>query len=138
MPVDPQHPEDKIIDMLQSGNVCTVIFDQVELSMVRRIQRGTKNDIPWFEFKNTEQQIFTSNYWEVTEDTDPAYIYFTSGSQGKPKGIIGQAKGLAHFIKWEASEFNINQSVRIAQLTPPYHDPFLRDILLPLYTGGTI
>ena len=138
MPVDPRHPEDIIIDMLQASNVCTVIFDQVELSMVKRIQHATKNDIPWFEFKNIEQQILASNYWEVTEDTDPVYIYFTSGSQGKPKGIIGQTKGLAHFITWEASEFNINQSVRVAQLTPPYHDPFLRDILLPLYTGGTI
>jgi non-ribosomal peptide synthetase component F len=29
---------------------------------------------------------------------DPAYIFFTSGTSGNPKGILGNHGGLAHFI----------------------------------------
>lgn len=69
---------------------------------------------------------------------DPAYIYFTSGTTGQPKAIYGRNSGLAHFIKWEISRFNISQNIRVSQLTPPGHDPFLRDIFVPLFVGGTI
>lgn len=70
---------------------------------------------------------------------DPVYIYFTSGSStGQPKAVVGKNCSLAHFIDWEISEFHIESGVRVSQLTPPIHDPYLRDIFIPLFTGGTI
>ena len=69
---------------------------------------------------------------------DAAYIFFTSGSTGKPKGILGQHRGLAHFIKWQRETFNVGPKDRCTQLTGLSFDALLRDIFLPLTSGGTL
>jgi amino acid adenylation domain-containing protein len=69
---------------------------------------------------------------------DMCYIYFTSGSMGKPKGIAGRLKGLDHFIRWELQTLALPDAVRVSQLITPTFDAFLRDVFVPLCSGGTI
>jgi fengycin family lipopeptide synthetase D len=69
---------------------------------------------------------------------DKINIYFTSGTTGQPKAVIGKNESLVHFITWEVREFNIDETKRVSQLTSQCHDPFLRDIFVPLCVGGTI
>jgi len=69
---------------------------------------------------------------------DPSYIYFTSGSIGRPKAILGRSKGLDHFIRWEIKTFGLEEGTRVSQLTTPIFDPFLRDIFVPLCAGGVV
>ena len=69
---------------------------------------------------------------------DLAYVYFTSGSTGVPKGVIGNNRGLSHFIEWEITTFGIDKSSRFSQFTNPGFDVFMRDIFVPLCAGGTI
>lgn len=66
------------------------------------------------------------------------YIYFTSGSTGIPKGVLGRHRSLHHYLQWQIEEFNIDETCRCSQLIPPTFDPFLRDIFVPLTVGGTI
>ncbi|MDQ1351767.1 MAG: Amino acid adenylation protein, partial [Acidobacteriota bacterium] len=69
---------------------------------------------------------------------DKINIYFTSGTTGQPKAVLGKNEGMAHFIAWEIKEFNIDETKRVSQLTSQCHDPFLRDIFTPLCAGATI
>jgi amino acid adenylation domain-containing protein len=69
---------------------------------------------------------------------DPAYIFFTSGTTGIPKAILGCQKSLSHFLAWQKSTFDVGPSDRCAQLTRLSFDVILRDIFLPLISGGTI
>ena len=69
---------------------------------------------------------------------DPAYIFFTSGTTGKPKGVLGCHKGLSHFINWQRQTFDITSEDRVAQLTGLSFDVVLRDILMPLSSGATL
>jgi amino acid adenylation domain-containing protein len=69
---------------------------------------------------------------------DPIYIYYTSGSTGTPKAILGRAGGLLHFIDWETETFAIDKTFRFSQLSAPGFDAFLRDVCVPLCTGGTV
>ncbi len=67
-----------------------------------------------------------------------AYIFFTSGSTGAPKGVLGTHLGLAHFIEWQRSSFQIGCGDHTAQLTALSFDVVLRDILFPLTSGACI
>ncbi|MFL6293378.1 MAG: amino acid adenylation domain-containing protein, partial [Thermoanaerobaculia bacterium] len=66
---------------------------------------------------------------------DPAYVFFTSGTTGRPKAVLGRQKGLSHFLVWQRETFGIGPGDRAAQLTGLSFDVVLRDILLPLTSG---
>ncbi|MCP5015771.1 MAG: amino acid adenylation domain-containing protein [Ketobacter sp.] len=69
---------------------------------------------------------------------DAAYLFFTSGTTGKPKGILGTHQGLAHFLHWQQETFAIGPADRCAQLTALSFDVVLRDIFTPLTSGATL
>lgn len=72
------------------------------------------------------------------EPDDMCYLYFTSGSTGKPKGIAGRLKAISHFINWEITTLGITEGTRVSQLITPTFDAFLRDIFVPLCSGGVV
>ncbi|MGE3275231.1 MAG: amino acid adenylation domain-containing protein [Vicinamibacterales bacterium] len=76
---------------------------------------------------------------EVREGTgDPAYVCFTSGTSGVPKGVLGSHQGLAHFLDWQARTYAVVPDDRVGQVTSPSFDVFLREAFLPLTCGATL
>jgi len=69
---------------------------------------------------------------------DLAYIFFTSGSTGEPKGIAGRYESIWHFIDWEIATLGVAAGCRVSQLTSPGFDVIMRDLFVPLATGGCI
>ena len=69
---------------------------------------------------------------------DPAYIFFTSGSTGEPKAILGRHKSLGHFLNWQRTRYGITPEDRVSQLIGLSFDPMLRDVFLPLTSGATL
>lgn len=76
--------------------------------------------------------------YPVAEADDSMYVYFTSGSSGVPKGIVGRNESLIQFLQWEITTFGVTAGSRFSQFISPYFDAYLRDILVPLLAGGTI
>ena len=71
-------------------------------------------------------------------DFDHAYVYFTSGSTGVPKGILGTHRGLSHFVTWQRDRFEVRPGDRVALLKTISFDPVLRDVFTPLIAGATV
>jgi len=67
-----------------------------------------------------------------------AYVFFTSGTTGTPKAVLGTHAGLAHFLEWQRTAFGVGPGDRVAQLTGLSFDVVLRDVFLPLTSGATL
>ena len=68
----------------------------------------------------------------------PAYVAFTSGSTGRPKAILGPHAPLPHFLAWHCGSFGLGEADRFSLLSGLAHDPLLRDLFTPLWSGGTL
>jgi len=68
----------------------------------------------------------------------PAWIAFTSGSTGEPKGIVGSHRPLSHFLDWHERTFELGEDDRFSLLSGLAHDPLLRDVFTPLWVGGEL
>ncbi|WP_031507117.1 non-ribosomal peptide synthetase [Streptomyces megasporus] len=74
----------------------------------------------------------------VHDPDDAAYIFFTSGSTGRPKAIVGRMQGIDHFVRWETELLGVGPKWRVSQLSSPAFDAILRDLFVPLVSGGTV
>ncbi|SOD91582.1 aminotransferase class I/II-fold pyridoxal phosphate-dependent enzyme [Streptomyces sp. Ag109_G2-15] len=69
---------------------------------------------------------------------DPAVLTFTSGTTGLPKGVLGRYGSLTYFFDWMDRNFGPLAGARFGMCSSIGHDPLQRDIMTPLYLGGTI
>jgi len=69
---------------------------------------------------------------------DLAYIAFTSGSTGAPKGVMGRHGPLTLFSAWAVEEFGLDERDRFCMFSGLAHDPLHRDIFTPLQLGGRV
>ena len=90
------------------------------------------------EVLDRQEAAATGIPYPVYDEEDSVYIYFTSGSTGVPKGIVGKNCSLLQFLQWEIATFDIGNTTRVSQFISPYFDAFLRDVFAPLLAGGTL
>jgi amino acid adenylation domain-containing protein len=64
-------------------------------------------------------------------------IYFTSGSTGAPRAILGRLSGIDHHIEWELDFLGHVAAQRGTILHTSSYDAYLPDVLVPLCAGGT-
>lgn len=73
----------------------------------------------------------------VGPDSIPT-LSFTSGSEGRPKGVRGRHFSLAYYFPWMAENFNLTPNERFTMLSGIAHDPIQRDIFTPLFLGAQL
>lgn len=73
----------------------------------------------------------------VGPDSTPT-LSFTSGSEGKPKGVRGRHFSLAYYFDWMAQRFGLSEKDKFTMLSGIAHDPIQRDIFTPLFLGAQL
>ena len=71
-------------------------------------------------------------------DTDPAYVLFTSGSTGVPKGAVLNHRSVLAYIKWYADTFKIDEDTVFGSQTPFYFSMSVSDVYSTVYSGATL
>jgi D-alanine--poly(phosphoribitol) ligase subunit 1 len=70
--------------------------------------------------------------------SEGAYIMFTSGSTGFPKGAVITHANLINFIAWGQNEFGITQDDIMTNANPIYFDNSVFDFYVALFSGAQL
>ncbi|KAG8531758.1 putative NRPS-like protein biosynthetic cluster [Bacidia gigantensis] len=73
----------------------------------------------------------------VGPDSNPT-LSFTSGSEGRPKGVLGRHFSLAYYFDWMSQRFSLSAQSKFTLLSGIAHDPVQRDIFTPLFLGASL
>ncbi len=68
----------------------------------------------------------------------PAYILFTSGSTGEPKGVVLSRRAVIHHMMWQTERLNIGEDAVLGNQAPFFFDASMPDIFTPLFTGAEL
>jgi len=94
-------------------------------------------------YENFEERIHAHDATHVgvtagVTGADGAYIMFTSGSTGFPKGAVITHANLLNFIAWGQSEFGIGKDDIMTNANPIYFDNSVFDFYVSLFSGAQL
>jgi len=112
----------------------SVIFTDIGIAAEQNILPETMS-IPW---EMVERSPELENPIERINNTDLAYILYTSGSTGIPKGVMISHLAALTFIDWAYHCFKISQNDVVSNHAPLHFDLSIFDIFTTIKAGGTI
>lgn len=75
---------------------------------------------------------------ETVTGSDPAYLMFTSGSTGMPKGAVMSHANVLNFINWAQDRMAITPKDVFSNANPIYFDNSVFDFYVSLFSGASL
>jgi D-alanine--poly(phosphoribitol) ligase subunit 1 len=135
--IDPRNPKSRIeniIDQCQPGLVFLEKQTQQELNLKENFVIIADPDA----LDLTKFSELNPNNNDQLTGADPAYIMFTSGSTGSPKGAIISHGNLLNFISWSKDQYQFDENDRFTNVNPIYFDNSVFDVYSSLFWGASL
>ncbi|MCL8013292.1 amino acid adenylation domain-containing protein [Streptomyces sp. AS02] len=136
LPVEPHFPAERIATMLTRAGCRLVLTEPGSTTMLDR----ALDTLPAVRALPAD-----AAYAEGHPDSDPgvgvepdqlAYIYFTSGSTGEPKGAMCEHAGMLNHLYAKIDDLGIGEGQVVAQTAPQCFDISLWQLASALLSGG--
>ncbi|MDK1290423.1 non-ribosomal peptide synthetase [Pseudoalteromonas umbrosa] len=138
IPVDVTYPESRIAYILDDANAEIILTqqdliselpadDQMLLALDDEMIEGLLDQYPQSNLNSSEQST-----------SDVAYVVYTSGSTGQPKGVMVEHHSIANLALSLSETYRIEQTARLLQAHSPAFDVAQADIFMTLSRGATL
>lgn len=128
MPLDLDYPEQRLARMIEDARPRFAIGGAIRSVAPRLGLTWVDVDTP------TEPSAPTPG----RDDGELAYVLFTSGSTGHPKGVAMRRAAVAHLIAWQRVHARLGRPARTLQFAPLGFDVSFQEIFSTLATGGML
>lgn len=130
VPLDPTYPAERLRLMAEQADLAAVLVDESS-SMPTVLPT-----VPHIRVRDLDgaQKAFAG----CTNPDSPAYITFTSGSAGRPKGAILPHRVLVNLLEWHRQSCGGDRGWRTLQFTSLSFDVSFQEIFATWIVGGTV
>ncbi|MFZ4833802.1 amino acid adenylation domain-containing protein [Rouxiella sp. Mn2063] len=137
VPLDPTYPVDRIAYMLQDSAPVAILAQNTTLSL---LSSASDTSVPVINLDAqplSSQSIANPRLPNLTSD-HLAYVLYTSGSTGMPKGVMNEHRGVVNRLRWAQDLYTVNNTDRVLQKTPFGFDVSVWEFFLPLLAGAQL
>ncbi|MCP4153074.1 MAG: amino acid adenylation domain-containing protein, partial [bacterium] len=132
LPIGPEYPPDRVDSMLADSAAKLILVNGRWDTTLTAPQPKLRLPMQ----KEEEPQPIPVQ--QNGRPTDPVYVNYTSGTTGKPKGVVIENRAVLNFIKGITAVIPFGPETRLYALTTISFDIFGLETLLPLTGGSTI
>ncbi|MCP4152400.1 MAG: amino acid adenylation domain-containing protein, partial [bacterium] len=131
IPIGPEYPHERVKSILEEcGAQLALITKGIE------VPTNLCRPIPIEPIAGGNEDA--GNLTPVTDSSDLAYVIFTSGTTGKPKGVMIENRSVINFIKGITDIIPFTSADRILSLTTLSFDIFVLETILALLKGSRV
>ncbi|WP_028778292.1 non-ribosomal peptide synthetase [Shimazuella kribbensis] len=134
VPIDPAYPEDRIKWMIQDADLDVVITN----SLLQTKCAATKKHLICMDKDKWKWSSMPAIHTRSGLPQHLAYVVYTSGSSGTPKGVEITQQSLQQLVDWHQSTYSITSEDKCSMLAGVGFDASVWEIWPTLASGATL